>query len=73
MFKTFVEACLDGNVRPDDVDDWVEAWHDDSPGSENISLEEFLGFTAGEYARGARNGPALQEILDNRRSQRQAI
>ncbi|WP_297850044.1 hypothetical protein [uncultured Corynebacterium sp.] len=73
MFKTFVEACLDGNVRPDDVDDWVEAWHDDASGSENISLEEFLGFTAGEYARWARNGAALQEILDNRRSQRQAI
>ncbi len=73
MFKTYVEACLDGDARSGDVDDWVAAWHDDAPGSENLSLEEFLGFTAEEYARWARDGAALQEILEDRRSQRQAI
>lgn len=73
MFKTYVEACLEGDAHLDEVDNWVDAWHDDVPGSENRSLEEFLGFTAEEYARWARNGAALQEILENRRSQRQAI
>ncbi|GAB3072971.1 MULTISPECIES: hypothetical protein [Corynebacterium] len=73
MFKTYVEACLEGDAYLDEVDNWVDAWHDDAPGSENLSLEEFLGFTAEEYARWARNGAALQEILENRRSQRQAI
>ncbi|MCT1684711.1 hypothetical protein M3A74_07825 [Corynebacterium appendicis] len=73
MFKTYVEACLEGDAYLDEVDNWVDAWHDDAPGSENLSLEELLGFTAEEYARWARNGAALQEILENRRSQRQAI
>lgn len=73
MFKTYVDACLDGDARPDDVDDWVDAWHDDAPGSENLSLDAFLGFTSEEYARWARDGSALQEILDHRRSQRQTV
>lgn len=73
MFKTYVDACLDGDARPDDVDDCVDAWHDDAPGSENLSLAEFLGFTSEEYARWARDGAALQEILDHRRSQRKNV
>ncbi|CAM4327397.1 hypothetical protein CKJ81_08485 [Corynebacterium hadale] len=71
MIKTYVDTCLDEDARPDDVDDWVDAWHDDVSRSENLSLDAFLGFTSEEYARWARDGSALQEILDHRRAQRQ--
>ena len=50
MFKTFVERCLEGTAQPDDVDDWVTAWHNSEPGSEDLTLYEYLGFTPEEGA-----------------------
>ena len=71
MFKTFVERCLEGTAEPDDVDDWVTAWHNSEPGSEDLTLYEYLGFTPEEGAIWARYGSRLGEILENRRRNRQ--
>ena len=46
--KTFVDRVLDGEALPEDIDDYVDAWHD-SP-NESRPLQEFLGFSSDEYA-----------------------
>jgi len=71
MFKTFVERCLEGTAQPDDVDDWVDAWHESARGSEDLTLDEYLGFTPEEGAIWARYPRRLGEILENRRQNRQ--
>ena len=71
MFKPFVDRCLAGEVEPSDIDDWVTAWHESAPGSEDLTLDEYLGFTPEEGAIWARYGSRLGEILENRRQNRQ--
>lgn len=60
--KTFVGLILAGHLKPDQIDDWVEAWHN-SETSDNVSLPESLGMTRDEYASWAQNPDALTEIL----------
>ena len=71
MFKTFVERCLEGTAQPGDIDDWVTAWHNSEPGSEQMSLYEYLGFTEVEGRMWSRDARALVPILENRRQNRQ--
>lgn len=66
MSKSFIDACLTGEAHPGDIDDWVDAWHDSQPGSEAVSLDQFLGFTESEGARWARNPSSLSRIIEGR-------
>jgi hypothetical protein len=45
--KTFLDLVLAGEARQDDIDDFVEQWHD---GDASCSLAEFLGMSDDEYA-----------------------
>lgn len=71
MFKPFVDRCLAGEVEPSDIDDWVTAWHNSEPGSEQMSLYEYLGFTEVEGRMWSRDARAPAPILENRRRNRQ--
>lgn len=71
MFKPFVDRCLAGEVEPNDIDDWVTAWHNSEPASEQMSLYEYLGFTEVEGRMWSRDARALAPILENRRQNRQ--
>ena len=53
------------------IDDWVTAWHNSEPGSEQMSLYEYLGFTEVEGRMWSRDARALAPILENRRQNRQ--
>ena len=57
---TFVAACLSGRALLDDVDEWVEAWHEDPHG---VSLDEHLGFSPGEGALWAERPESLRFIV----------
>jgi hypothetical protein len=46
-FDTFVAKCLRGDCLCDEIDDYVDRWHD---GDSEQPLSEFLGFTPEEYA-----------------------
>ena len=46
MVKTFIEKCLDGEVLYEEIDDYVDIWHDSNSTDE---LYEFLGMTLQEY------------------------
>lgn len=65
--SSFIELCLCGERVPDEIDDFVDKWHDQSLG---IPLHEFLGMTEAEYSLWAADSRMLPCILEARRSGR---
>ncbi len=61
---TFVDRCLAGDALLDEIDDFVDFWHDsDQPGS----LAEFLGFSDQEYALWVEKPESLRFIVAARK------
>jgi len=71
MFKTvtFIDLCLRGTALPDQIDDYVDAWHDGEKG-QDLELREFLGMTAHEYSIWMRDSNAIHAIIASKRSKR---
>jgi hypothetical protein len=45
--SNFIELCLRGEVLLEEIDDWIDEWHE-SP--QKQELHEFLGMSWGEYS-----------------------
>ena len=58
---TFIDRCLAGSARPEDIDDWVDRWHE-RPG-DDASLASFLGMSDEEYAVWVEKPDSLPFIL----------
>lgn len=60
----FVNLCLSGDVLEDEIDDFVETWHED----ENLTqeLHEYLGMSWREYSVWATKPSILPFILSAR-------
>ncbi len=43
----FINLCLHGEVLLEEIDDWVDEWHDKP---QKIELHEFLGMSWAEYS-----------------------
>lgn len=56
---TFMQLALRGEVLPDEIDDFVDAWHE---GTDHGELHEFLGMTLEEYSLWVAN-PDFIEII----------
>lgn len=67
---SFIELCLRGARTPDEIDDFVDKWHDQSLGT---PLHEFLGMTEAEYSLWAADSSVLPCILEARRSGRDVV
>ncbi|MER7251805.1 hypothetical protein [Kribbella sp. NPDC000426] len=65
---TFVDAVLQGRALPDDIDDYIEAWHD-TPGAPD-SVSQFLGLTAAEYALWVEHPQSLRFVFAARKHHR---
>lgn len=66
MDMTFIDKCISGDAFLDEVDDYIDAWHDtDIP--EDIELHEYLGMTWKEYSLWVTNPSILGVIVDVRR------
>ncbi|MRW94734.1 hypothetical protein GJ699_32700 [Duganella sp. FT80W] len=63
--SNFIEKCLSQAAAPEDIDDFIDQWHD-NPGTQ--TLHDFLGMTRDEYAQWLTNSAALQTILKSRQS-----
>jgi hypothetical protein len=63
--SNFVELCLKGERLPEEVDDYVDAWHD---GASELPLHKFLGMTPSEYNLWVIDGEVLPFILDAHRT-----
>lgn len=59
--QTFIAACLAGAALLEDVDDWVDAWHQQA--DDDMSLDEFLGFTPDEGALWSERSEALRFVV----------
>lgn len=62
--RTFVKLCLDGDALAEDIDDFVDVWHQ---GGTGLPLYEFLGFTHDEYKLWVERPNSLDLILYARR------
>ena len=62
---TFLELLLRGKVAADEIDDFIDRWHEAPAGQE---LPEYLGMTEQEYARWVRRPDSLAEIVKSRRT-----
>lgn len=67
---TFVNACLAGTAFADDIDDWVDDWHDAGGtfDGDQKTLASFLGMSAGEYALWVEQPSALRFIVASHKS-----
>lgn len=62
----FLDLLIAGRARAEDVDDWVEAWHDAYDGP--LELREYLGMTETEFDRWALDAGALARIVEARKA-----
>ena len=62
--KTFIERYMNGEVLPEDIDEFVDAWHQNSNGKE---IFEYLGMTRQEYSIWLRDPDILPHIVRSRR------
>ena len=60
----FIALAVVGEALPDDIDDYVDDWHD-NPG--DLALHEFLGMDRAEYALWLRLPDALPLIIASRK------
>lgn len=61
--SNFIEKCLLREAQPQDIDDFIELWHQ-NPGGQ--SLHEYLGMTRNEYAFWVANAAILPTLLNLR-------
>jgi hypothetical protein len=62
---TFVDRALSGEASLDDIDDYVDTWHDDA--AEKRELHDYLGLTRDEYGLWVEQPSSLRFILFSRR------
>ena len=65
--QTFVASCLAGNSLLEDVDDWIDSWHDSDT---DDSLTAFLGFSQDEGALFVEHPNSLRFIIAARHQHR---
>lgn len=63
---SFLELCLRGDVLTDEIDDFVEAWHEGREGVDQ-DLHEYLGMSWEEYSVWSTSPSMLPYILSARR------
>jgi len=62
-FKGFIQQCLGGKAKLEDINDWVDAWHDPNviiP----LSLHVYLGMTWEEYSLWVHDPSTLSAIIE---------
>lgn len=59
---TFVELCLKGDAREEEIEQFVEAWHEGRQGAD-LALHEYLGMRWEEYQLWSTTPSVLPFIL----------
>ncbi|MFN9062580.1 MAG: hypothetical protein ACK5WL_21850 [Pseudanabaena sp.] len=66
MNSSFIEKCINGDASLDEIDNYIDEWHD-SDSDINLELHEFLGMSWEEYSLWAVKPSLLAEILNHRK------
>ena len=67
--KRFIDLALNGEVLADEIDDFIEAWHESDSAEE---LPEFLGMTDQEYSLWV-GDPSYLSLILSARHRKQAL
>lgn len=67
--RSFIDLALNGEVLSDEIDDFVDAWHESDS---DLELYAFLGMTEEEYSLWMTN-PAYLDLILSARHRRQPI
>lgn len=59
--SNFIEKCLVGLALPDDIDDFVDSWHD---GDSKLPLHRYLGMSKTEYSLWVDNPDVLPFVIN---------
>lgn len=68
--ETFIELCVQGRASLDEVDDFIERWHDKGG---DTSLHDFLGLSDIEYSLWINDPDVLPYVLLSRKELRPFI
>ncbi|MFG1674130.1 hypothetical protein [Micromonospora sp. NPDC049282] len=70
--STFMDDVLRGHATLDEIDEYIERWHDATDGSQAASMElhEFLGMTWEEYRLWGERPESLRFTVAARRAKR---
>jgi hypothetical protein len=63
----FVDACIGGRCLSDEIDDYVDRWHE---GDSRVPLSDYLGLTPEEYSIWVEMPNSLEWILYARKTNR---
>jgi len=68
--STFMDLYSNGYVMADEIDDFVDRWHDEAPivKGRQIPLSEFLGMMPEEYEAWVHDASVLPHIVRARRT-----
>jgi hypothetical protein len=66
MSNSFIEKCINGDASLDEIDNYIDEWHD-SDSDINLELHEFLGMSWEEYSLWAVKPKFLAWIINARR------
>lgn len=62
--RTFMQLVMQGHADPEDIEDFVDDWHDSSS---DLELHEFLGMALSEYSLLLSDSYAMPIIIKARR------
>ena len=62
---TFVEKCLSGEALTDEIDDYINNWHEGE--GQDLELHDYLGLTWEEYSLWGTRPSILSSIFSSRR------
>jgi hypothetical protein len=66
METGFIDRCIRGESLPEEIDDYVDMWHEGKAGR-RLELHEFLGMTWDEYCLWAVKPSMLPAIISARK------
>ena len=62
--SNFIEKCISGEVKYQEINDFIEVWHKSK--SKSKPIYEFLGMTYEEYVMWVKNPDSLLSIINDR-------
>lgn len=68
---TFMDQYVEGHVMADEIDDFVDRWHDEAPiiMGHPVPMHDFLGMSRDEYEAWVHDPSVLPHIVRARMSQ----
>jgi hypothetical protein len=67
VHETFVDAFIRGVCTIDELEDWIERWHNGS--KDDISLADYLGMTDDEYAGWVNDWTQIEKAIERRKAE----